>query len=232
MTGPRPARPRWLFTCEHGGHAVPPEYAELFQGQDEVLASHRGWDAGALQVFDAIAPALADAAFSATTTRLLVDLNRSLHHPRVFSEITRPLPPATRREIVDRCWRPWREAVARTIAGWLAAGQAVRHVSVHSFTPELGGDIRNADIGLLYDPARLAERELCMRWQAMLAERGWRVRRNYPYLGTADGHTSALRRHFGMPYAGIELELNQALFPRLLAPLTSDLLETLAAVGA
>jgi predicted N-formylglutamate amidohydrolase len=232
MSGPRPAGPRWLFTCEHGGQAIPPEYAELFQDRDEVLASHRGWDAGALQVFDAISPALADATFAATTTRLLVDLNRSLHHPRVFSEITRPLPPETRREIVDRYWRPWREAVARTIATWLADGQAVRHVSVHSFTPELGGEIRNADVGLLYDPASLAERELCMRWQAMLAERGWRVRRNYPYLGTADGHTSALRRQFGMQYAGIELELNQALFPRLLAPLAGDLHETLAAVAA
>jgi predicted N-formylglutamate amidohydrolase len=224
----RGATPRWLFTCEHGGCDVPPEYAELFTGQEEVLASHRGWDAGALHVFQNISPAVADAAFPATTTRLLVDLNRSLNHPRVFSEITRPLPIGARAEIANRWWRPWRESVARTIAAWLEAGSAVRHVSVHSFTPELGGKIRNADIGLLYDPRRAAERELCLRWQAMLEERGWRVRRNYPYLGTADGHTSALRKQFGIAYAGVELELNQAMFPRLLAPLSRDLLETLA----
>jgi predicted N-formylglutamate amidohydrolase len=224
------AATRWLFTCEHGGRNVPPEYADLFSAQEEVLASHRGWDAGALHVFGAISPTLADAAFGATTTRLLVDLNRSLNHPRVFSEITRRLPLEARAEIANRWWRPWRESVARTIAAWLEAGDAVRHVSVHSFTPELEGAIRNADIGLLYDPRRAAERELCLRWQAMLEERGWRVRRNYPYLGTTDGHTSALRRQFGIPYAGVELELNQAMFPRLFEPLTRDLLDTLAAL--
>lgn len=221
---------RWLFTCEHGGHAVPPEYSPLFAGSEEVVESHRGWDAGALQVFEALSPALADAALSATTTRLLVDLNRSLHHPRVFSELTRPLPREARAEIVSRWWRPWRESAARTIAEWREAGHAAWHISVHSFTPELDGRKRSADIGLLYDPARIAERELCARWQALLEKRGWHVRRNFPYLGTADGHTSALRKRFTTGYAGIELELNQALVPGRVAPLCRDLLETLAAL--
>jgi predicted N-formylglutamate amidohydrolase len=209
---------------------VPAEFAPLFNGQESALASHRGWDAGALQVFAGLAPALADAAFSATTTRLLVDLNRSLHHPRVFSAITRPLPAAVRADIAARWWRPWRDAVASTVAPWLARGDGAWHISVHSFTPELNGMIRNADIGLLYDPARIAEREFCIRWQALLEERGWRVRRNYPYLGASDGHTSALRKRFGGSYRGVELELNQVLFPRLLAPLCADLGETLAAL--
>jgi predicted N-formylglutamate amidohydrolase len=220
----------WLLTCEHGGRDVPAEYAPLFRNHAATLASHRGWDAGALQVFERLAPDIADAAFAATTTRLLIDLNRSLHHPRVFSEITRPLPSATRAEIVARWWRPWRESVARTVAAWLASGRGAWHISVHSFTPELHGKIRTADIGLLYDPARVAERDFCIRWQALLAERGWRVRRNYPYLGAADGHTSALRKQFGDRYAGVELELNQALCPGLLPTIGADLLETLAAL--
>ena len=219
--------PRWLFTCEHGGRGVPGEYAALFRGADATLASHRGWDPGALDVFNAIAPSLADAAVAATMTRLLIDINRSLHHPRVFSEFTRPLPAELRADIVARWWRPWREAVAGTIAAWLESGHPVRHFSVHSFTPVLGGHIRNADLGLLYDPARAAEREFCLRWQALLQQRGWRVRRNYPYQGAADGHTTALRRRFPQGYAGIELELNQALFPRLLAPLCCDLQDSL-----
>jgi predicted N-formylglutamate amidohydrolase len=213
---------RWLFTCEHGGYAVPANHAALFRGADEVLRSHRGWDPGALEVFDAVSPGLGDASFAVTTTRLLIDTNRSLHHPRVFSEFTRPLSRAARADIVARWWRPWREAVAGTIAGWLDAGLPVQHFSVHSFTPVLDGRIRNADIGLLYDPSRPAEREFCAGLGARLAERGWRVRMNYPYRGVADGHTSALRRHFGPGYAGIELEFNQALFPGLLAPLCAD----------
>ena len=38
------------------------------------------------------------------------------------------------------------------------------------------------------------------------------LRRNYPYRGTADGHTTGLRRRFGKSdYAGIEIEINQRL---------------------
>jgi len=228
----RGARDRWLFTCEHGGHAVPDEYQALFRGADQLLASHRGWDAGALEVFNAIAPDHGDAAFPVTTTRLLIDLNRSLHHPHVFSEITRALPPAARADLAARCWRRWREAVAGTIAGWLDSGHRVRHISVHSFTPVLNEQVRNADIGLLYDPGRRAERILCLRWQALLAERGWRVRRNYPYRGNADGHTTALRRRFGPGYAGIELELNQALFPARCGKVCADLGATLGILKA
>lgn len=222
------ARPRWLFTCEHGGKAVPADYAALFRGAGEVLRSHRGWDPGALALFDAVSPGLGDAAFSVTTTRLLVDTNRSLHHPRVFSEFTRSLSRAARSEIVARWWRPWREAVAGNVAGWLEERVPVRHFSVHSFTPELDGRIRNTDIGLLYDPARPAERDFCANLGALLAARGWRVRMNYPYRGVADGHTSALRRRFGAGYAGIELEFNQALFPRLLETACTDVAASLS----
>jgi predicted N-formylglutamate amidohydrolase len=66
---------------------------------------------------------------------------------------------------------------------------------------------------LLYDPGRRLERELCGRWLDAVREIDptLRARRNYPYLGTADGLTTALRRRFGAAeYAGIELEVNQA----------------------
>ncbi|NGX15291.1 N-formylglutamate amidohydrolase [Wenzhouxiangella sp. XN24] len=219
---------RWLFTCEHGGRTVPEGYAQLFAGADDVLASHRGWDAGALDACDALAPALADAVFTLEITRLFIDANRSLTHPRLFSEYTRPLPAPEKDAIIAGWWRPWRADVAKQAAHWIAAGHRVLHVSIHSFTPELDGQWRNADIGLLYDPARAAEREFCGRWQSSLQLRGWRVRRNYPYRGTSDGHTAALRKEFGPRYAGIELELNQALLPARTAALHEALASTLA----
>lgn len=221
---------RWLFTCEHGGRSVPHDFAQLFRGTEHVLDSHRGWDPGALEVCNALAQALGARAFPAVTTRLLIDLNRSLHHPWVFSEFTRPLPRELREHIISHWWRPWRETVAGTIAGWRHAGAFVRHFSVHSYAPVLDGQARDADIGLLYDPAHPAEREFCLRWQALLAQRGWRVRRNYPYRGTADGHTTALRRQYLQGYAGIELELNQALLSRRLPAVCRDLHDTLRAM--
>lgn len=219
---------RRLFTCEHGGRGVPAEYADLFAGAEAVLASHRGWDPGALDVFNHLTSVVGDVGFAAVNTRLLVDLNRSPHHPKLFSEFTRPLPRAVREDLIARWWRPWRDRVLTRVDEWLRAGHPVRHISVHSFTPVLDGEVRNADIGLLYDPARPEERALCASLRARLADCGWRVRLNYPYRGAADGHTSALRRQFAHGYVGIEFELNQALFPDRLEPLCADLLEALA----
>lgn len=226
---------RRLFTCEHASPAVPPAWRSAFAKAGEVLASHRAWDPGALQVFDTLAPAFADHALAGEATRLLVDLNRSLHHPRVFSEFTRPLPADARREIVGTFWQPFRDEAERVVSGWRKTGAPVFHVSVHSFTPVLDGVHRAADVGLLYDPGREAERRLARAWRDRLAAAGWSVRLNYPYRGVADGHATSLRRRHPDGYAGIELELNQALFapgdPRA-ARLTSDLVTSLEQLNA
>ncbi len=86
------------------------------------------------------------------------------------------------------------------------------HVSAHSFTPELDGKVRNADIGLLYDPARQREGGLCERWKESLktCAPDLTVRRNYPYAGKGDGLTLWFRRHLpSEAYVGVELEVNQ-----------------------
>ena len=88
------------------------------------------------------------------------------------------------------------------------------HVAVHSFTPELDGHVRNADIGLLYDSRRPREAALCRRWRAILARMApdLRVRYNYPYRGNTDGLGTWLRkRHPAERYLGIEIEINQGL---------------------
>ncbi|EMR04461.1 putative N-formylglutamate amidohydrolase [Cesiribacter andamanensis] len=90
-------------------------------------------------------------------------------------------------------------------------GERVYHLSIHSFTPVLGGEVRDADIGLLFDPDRPLEVALCAHWQALLQTSlpHFRIRNNYPYLGIDDGFTSHLRLLHPQQYAGIELELNQ-----------------------
>ncbi len=198
-----------VVTCEHASHHVPPRYRSLFAGQAKLLEGHRGHDKGARDLARALARALdAEAAFG-KVSRLLVDLNRSLTNPALLSRFTRDLSRDEKAALVDAYYRPFRDGVARRIAWHLAAGRHVLHLSVHSFAPTLRGKRRNADVGLLYDPARVAEVELVLAVQRELKARGLVVRRNYPYRGVADGHTSALRRAFVEGYAGIELELNQ-----------------------
>jgi predicted N-formylglutamate amidohydrolase len=201
-----------LVTCEHGGNRVPPGYRELFRGYEAVLDSHRGHDAGSLALARTLARRLRAPLHSATVTRLLVDLNRSLHHRNVFSELTRALPDTERQRIVQRFYLPYRHGVEHAIAAAVRDGFRVLHLSAHSFTPELDGYRRDADIGLLYDPRRQWERRLAAGIKTALRRHcpTLAVRRNYPYRGCADGFTTALRRDFADPrYAGIEIEINQ-----------------------
>lgn len=210
-----PARVRDVFvvTCEHGGNRIPAAYADLFHGWQARLSSHRGYDIGALVMARGLAAALQAPLVASTISRLLIDLNRSLSSRQAWSDATRGLSPARRQSIVARHYTPYRQRVTETVETAVANGQRVIHLSSHSFTPILDGEIRRADVGLLYDPARPGEVQAAARWQAAFAEQApeLRVRRNYPYEGKNDGLTSAMRRRFPAgQYVGIELELNQA----------------------
>jgi predicted N-formylglutamate amidohydrolase len=161
-----------------------------------------------------LAAALGAPLHLATLTRLLVDLNRSAHNPRVFSEHTRALPRARRMELLEAHHAPHREAVDQTVARQCGTGVPVIHLAVHTFTPVLDGKVRGADVALLYDPARPSERDFCGRWVDALARRlpDLAVRRNQPYRGASDGLTTWLRsRHPQGRYLGVEIEVNQRL---------------------
>ena len=203
---------RLILTCEHAGNVVPSMYRSLFAGHEHLLPTHRGWDAGALTLALEMAKRFSAPLYYEKTTRLLVDLNRSVGTPDLHSETSRHLPRGERRAILDRYYHPHRRTVAGAVAAAVHAGARVIHIASHSFTPELNGHVRTADVGLLYDPGRPGERAFANDWLAALKaiDPTLRLRRNYPYIGKSDGVTMALRRqHEPGRYVGIELELNQ-----------------------
>jgi predicted N-formylglutamate amidohydrolase len=206
------ATPFVIVTCEHGGNRVPAPWKPLFRDAGALLATHRGYDAGALSMARMLASAFGAPLIASTVSRLLVDLNRSVGHRGLYSDATRPLGRAEHEHILALCYRPYRDEVETHVARAVAARRQVVHISSHSFTPVLDGEERRADVALLYDPARGAERSLCRTWGDAIGRRiaPLRVRRNYPYQGRNDGLTSHLRRRFApAQYVGIELEVNQ-----------------------
>jgi predicted N-formylglutamate amidohydrolase len=224
-----------LISCEHGGNRIPARYSSLFRGRARLLASHRGYDPGALVMAREFAAALDAELLYSTVSRLLVELNRSLGHRAIFSPPVRELPHAERERIIARYYRPYRDRLEAHVAAAVGRGSRVVHLSCHSFTPRLAGVSREADVGLLFDPARPSEVRLCAAWRAGLlaADATLRVRRNYPYRGTDDGLTPYLRKRFDdRCYAGIELEVSQTqtrTAPRLWRPLRGQLIRSFVA---
>ena len=222
-----------LVTCEHGGNRVPPRYRRLLRDLQRPLQTHRGYDPGALLLARETAAAFAAPLVASTVTRLLVDLNRSAGHPRLHAPAVRAAAPEERARIIADHYLPYRTQAEKLISTAIARGRRVVHVSAHSFTPALNGKARNADVGLLYDPARPGEVRMCARWKAALEQAAPQliVRRNYPYAGKDDGFMPYLRgRYRPAAYIGIEIEINQAIVagaPRRWAALRAAIITSL-----
>jgi predicted N-formylglutamate amidohydrolase len=179
-----------------------------------VLQSHRGFDAGAGALAQALGAAAGVVPHLGEVSRLVVDLNRSAHHPKLFSPVTRALTKQARQELLQRYWLPHRQRIEAAIAACHQRAPRCHHLAMHSFTPIWQGHVRAVDIGLLYDPKSAPERLLADALARALAAQVplLQVRRNQPYRGTSDGLPTALRGRFGRTrYAGLEIEVNQAL---------------------
>jgi len=210
VTSPGGAGLHVVISCEHGGHVVPDAFAHCFAGQDNLLRTHEGYDLGAQDLAHDIADAVGVSLHDSHMTRLLVELNRSPRHPRLFSRFTKSLPPDDKQHILDVHWHPYRDRVMADIQAGLDAGKKVVHLSIHSFTPVFNDVERNCAFGLLYDPSR-EDKPTAHRWRDHLHQRlpGYRVRCNYPYTGVQDGFQPWLRRRFaGTDYVAVELETN------------------------
>jgi predicted N-formylglutamate amidohydrolase len=207
-------RPQIVLTCEHASNAVPASVRQYFDATVAVMRSHRAWDIGTLDIAHYLARRLRARLFKGKWSRLVIELNRSPHHSSLFSEFMSSAPPALKEQLLSQYYEPHRSAVEATIRSVIRQEGKCVHLAIHSFTPILNGHRRQADVGFLYDPGRKWERrvvdELAFRLKALAPN--LRIRRNYPYRGTSDGLTTHLRTRLPpSKYAGIELELNQAL---------------------
>jgi predicted N-formylglutamate amidohydrolase len=201
-----------IITCEHAGNEVPEEYRHLFEQKAEMLNTHRGIDIGALELTNAIAEKMEQEPYLHTVTRLLVDLNRSVQSPTLFSEFTKDQPQKIREQIFKKYYQPYRKRVEDKIKEVIDQGEQVIHLGVHTFTPVWNGKERAVDVGFLYDPTREREQSFCRQWRKSLAERFPKIclRMNEPYRGTMDGFTTYLRRQYPPEaYVGFELEVSQ-----------------------
>ena len=204
-----------IISCEHASNRIPPHFAYLFDGKDNVKSSHRAYDAGAASLARRLAKRLNGSLHLGSISRLLIDLNRSQTNRRsLFSQYSGKLKKRDREMLLKKYHFPYRKRVEEEVGRIIAQGRPALHISIHSFCPVKDSKVRKADIGLLYDPARKSEKKICVLLGRFLHKEimSLQVRRNYPYLGKSDGFTAFLRKQYTAEhYAGIEIEMNQGL---------------------
>lgn len=227
--GAHAGRSAFIVSCEHAGKEVPRAYCEGFASAAAraALDSHRGWDRGSEVIAEYLARELEAPLMVQRVSRLVVDCNRSLDHPALFSEFSRELSEAERAVVLERYWRRHRDGVGGLVDA-APSGATVVHVGVHTFTSVWKGRRRSTDVGLLYDPRRRRESETARRWrralvrsvdgEGVVAGAGvgdeLRVHLNRPYRGWTDGLTTTLRGELSESrYMGFELEVCHRLVP-------------------
>jgi predicted N-formylglutamate amidohydrolase len=204
-----------LITCEHAGSNIPKFYKKWFKGQEKVLDSHRGYDPGALDMARVIAEKTHSPLVYEKISRLLIEQNRSRKSKGIFSEYCSLMSQQEKQLLFKTVYDPYHENVTACISENIKNSKKTLHFSIHTFTPVMHGQERAADIGLLYDPSRVIELDLCAAIKEKITGEisGLKVRKNFPYKGTSDGLTTLLRRQFAEKnYCGIEIEINQKHF--------------------
>jgi len=210
----------YILSCVHGGNKVPKQFNHLFKtpSRKKILQSHHNsFDKGALILAKNISRKLKLPLFANTNTKFLIDLDCSLHNtaylfkPDGSDQISKNFTSTEKEKIIEEIYLPYYQKVEKEIIKQIKVGKIIFHLVVHTFTPVLKGKVRHADIGLLFNPRRKKEAELCNKWRNVLNEfdKDIKVRLNYPYLGTEDGLTTSLRKKFGEKYVGLEIEVNQ-----------------------
>lgn len=206
-----------ILTCEHASNKLPTAFKKAVPA--EVLKTHRAYDIGAVQVFRKLVKFAKPEFFcEGKFSRLFVDLNRTITNKSAFSNFyealeARDKAAATKvKAQATAYWNEYRAAIEKFVKA--NAKKEIIHLGIHSFTPVLNGKVRNADIGILYDPSRPQERAYANIIKAEIKRLypAMKVRFNYPYKGTSDGLTTTLRKKFGPQYVGIEIEINQKFF--------------------
>ena len=200
-----------LITCDHASNAVPASLAGLGLGPGE-LGRHIGWDIGAGAVARLLAARLDAPAILAGFSRLVIDCNRDPDDPTSIPEASdgvavpgnRGLAPDARAERRAAIFAPYHAAIGDWLEPRLARGTVPAVLSIHSFTPVMGGKARPWHVGVLWDRDPRIPVPLLA---ALRADESLVVGDNEPYSAREPaGYT--VRHHAvarGLPHVAVEL---------------------------
>ena len=173
-----------VLCCEHAGNALPDG---LQWGEDAWLSDdHWAWDPGAALATRELAERLQTRAVLSRVSRLVIDANRPLYSETLFRthadgrliQLNAGLTDRDRGARVAEWWVPYHAALGSMCAD-AARRDADILLSMHSFNPIYEGDVREVELGVLFDE----EEALGQAMLDALAPSGLVLRANEPWSG-------------------------------------------------
>ncbi len=203
-----------IFSCEHGGNQIPEKYKPHFENMGHVLTTYKSYDIGAMNLYKDLLEEMGDHGNHFQYCRMLVDVDKDIDNPELFSQVISKLPTRDKNKILKELYFPWREELEKQIAA-LAKSNHVLHCSVHTFPAVVNDEKREVDVAVLYEPERKLEALFAEKFIDFLQEGNpkLRIEANYPIPGGNQGFVHYLKQQkFSKKYIGIQLEVSQA-FP-------------------
>lgn len=201
-----------LLVGDHVSNVIPRAMNNLGL-VEAVLQQHVAYDIGTGKLIAHLSQHLDAAAVTAGYSRLVVDLNRSLEDGTCFPEVSDGiaipgnlgLTHTDRAQRIHSFYTPYRSAIDRMLHRIRERGRVPALISIHSFTPEMAGEVRPWHVGCMWDNDPRIPVPL-MRHLRALPE-NFNVGDNQPYSGrhsadyTIDHHAEAA----GLPHVSIEI---------------------------
>ncbi|WP_161958782.1 N-formylglutamate amidohydrolase [Ferruginivarius sediminum] len=207
-----------MLLCDHATNAIPDAFDSLGLTPAQ-LETHIAYDPGAAALTVAMAGKLGAAYVLCNYSRLLIDVNRKPDDPDSIvvenDGIRVPgnaeMSDADRSARIRGIYQPYHQAIDQLLDTRLETRQTQLVISVHSFTPRIGGMTRPWDIGIILN----RDRRLARRLVGQLVEGcdGTRLTLglNRPY-SPDDRVYHTIERHGeerGLPCVMIEIANNQ-----------------------
>ena len=200
-----------LLIADHAMRHLPSEYGSLGLTAEE-FDRHIAYDIGVEALTRGLAERLHCPAVMARFSRLLIDPNRGEDDPTLIRQLydgavitgNYPISDEERLFRLTGFFRPFRQAVAEAInAAQAATGRPPMVISVHSFTPSMGGRARPWHAGILWDK----DPRVALPLIKLLEDApGLTIGNNEPYDGALHGDTlHELCTKSGIAHALIEV---------------------------
>lgn len=205
---------RLLITCEHASNRLPQSLSPTAEDM-KWLETHWGWDIGAAELARELVLIKDCLAVLAGFSRLLCDPNRALDDEGLIATQVEGHPLSFNGHLDDEeltwriedYWESFHNAVDEAMAARIARGGDVVLLSVHTFTPNMGGVARDMEVGVLFNEHEAVARRLAN----LLVQQGFLTALNEPYSGQGGLMYSANRHGQIHGVIALEIEVRQDL---------------------